>query len=200
MFCVYAHLNPATLVPFYIGKGKADRFKSTRHRSKWWSNHTRKHGFVSIKLVDGIDNESACEIEKQYIKKYGFLKSGGLLINLTSGGDGGNTFDPITGKNWNSGRVGVYSDETIQKMRDSRLGKKLSVAQKEKVLAGLIKASLRSLEVRTSKVLCITTGVEWKSRKECVSELGLTIACFKQRIFRDCPIKGLHLQLVKNGM
>src|SRR5690349_11527476 len=111
-YYVYAHLNPGTLKPFYIGKGKNGRINDTKYRGDFWKRYTNKYGFITIKLIDGLTNEQACEIEKQYISKCGFLRAVGLLINHTIGGDGWNTFDPINGKNWNSGMTGVYSEET----------------------------------------------------------------------------------------
>lgn len=198
MFHVYAHLNPITLKPFYIGKGKGDRYFSRRHRSVYWNNYVAKYGFIPIVLVDGLSNYEACEIEKEYIKKYGFIKAGGLLINQTIGGDGGNTFDPIGGKNWNSGKTGVYKPEHIERLRAFRIGKKLPPSVKIKVLDGLKKAARESLKSRTHKVKCLITGNVWDGRQECVKDLQITIHNFKQRVFKNKPIKGSHLQLIKN--
>jgi hypothetical protein len=195
---VYAHLNPISLKPFYIGKGKGSRWLCKNDRSVFWNNYVNKYGFIPIKLVDGIEDHEACEIEKQYIAKYGFIKAGGLLVNLTKGGTGGNTFDPIGGKNWNSGKKGIYKPEVIERFRQSRLGKKLPPEQKEKVLAGLKKASEASLLSRTHKVKCLITGRIWDGRKECALELGISIDVFKRWIYIDRPIKGYHLQLIKN--
>ena len=189
---MYAHLNPVTLQPFYIGKGKGDRWKSKQDRSKWWGNYSEKHGFIPTVLVDGLDNHSACEIEKQYISKYGFIKSGGLLINQTNGGEGGNTFDPIGGKNWNSGKTNVYSQSSLEKMRLFRLGKKHSPEIKAKVTKGLKKA----LSVRLSKmykVECLETGKVWDNRTDCMNDLGISIHTVKQRIFI-----GKKLRYIKN--
>ena len=197
MFHVYAHLNPISLKPFYIGKGKDDRFKSPHKRSDYWNYYTNKHGFIPLILVDGLTDSEAQEIEKQYIKKYGFRKEGGLLINLTIGGDGGNTFDPIGGKNWNSGKTGIYKPESIQKMREARLGKKLPPEQKIKVLEGLKKAAAASLKSRTHKVKCLITDKIWDGRQECAKDLNISIHNYKQRILKDRPIKGNHLQLIK---
>lgn len=192
MFSVYAHLNPITLKPFYIGKGKGVRYKSSTDRSAWWVNYSKKHGFIPIILVDGLDNIAACEIEKQYIKKYGFIKSGGLLINQTSGGEGGNTFDPIGGKNWNSGKTGIYTKEAIDKMRFSRLGKKHPPDVKERVLVGLRKAAKAKI-LKSYKVKCLQTGKEWANRWDCINDLGISLASFKQYVFR-----GKKITYIKN--
>lgn len=196
-YYVYAHLNPISLKPFYIGKGKGNRWYSTQDRSNWWGNYTAKHGFIPKILVDGLSNKDACEIEKQYISRYGFKKAGGLLINQTAGGEGGNTFDPIGGKNWNSGKTGIYKPEAIEKLRQSRIGKKLPEDVKAKVLAGLKKAAAKSLESRTHKVRCLVTGKVWNNRRECMSDLGFTLSTYSNRIYANKPIKGNHLQLIK---
>lgn len=188
MFYVYAHINPITLKPFYIGKGKGNRFNSIHDRSVVWKNYVDKYGFISIKLVDGIDNKMASEIEKQYIKKYGFKKLGGSLVNLTNGGEGGNTFDPVGGKNWNSGKTGIYKPESLEKMRAFRLGKKLSPQLKEKVLVGLKKAHEAKL-LKMYKVECLITGELWNNRWECINDLGISLALFKKRIFLGKKLK-----------
>lgn len=194
---VYAHLNPITLSPFYIGKGKGRRLNDRRKRSPFWNRIVSKYGLLSIKLVDGISNEMACEIEKQYIVKYGFLKSGGKLVNVTAGGDGGNTFDPTGGKNWNSGKRGIYSDLSLKKMSEAKQGKSLSDKQRTKVLAGLTKARAESLKSRTHKVQCLLTDRIWEGRQQCMKELGITEHVYEQRIWKNRPIKGIHLQLIK---
>lgn len=197
-FYVYAHLNPFTLNPFYIGKGKSERYKQKSYRSRYWLNYSDKYGFMPIKLVDGLTDNQACEIEKQYIEKYGFIKSGGLLVNHTKGGSGGNTFDPIGGKNWNSGKTGVYNESAIKKMRDARIGKKLEGKTKEKVLAGLRKAS--QVKIGNSyKVKCLITNQVWDNRKHCMDALAMNLKVFQQRIFKNKPIKGNHLQYIKNN-
>ena len=82
-------------------------------------------------------------------------------------------------------------------MRAARLGKKLPESQKVKVLAGLKKAAAKSLLSRTHKVTCIITGKVWDNRNECIHELGLNIKSYAQRVFKNKPIKGYHLQLIK---
>ena len=194
-YYVYAHLNPKTLNPFYIGKGKGNRFRVSSDRSIVWNNHANKYGFIPVKLVDGLSNESACEIEKQYISRYGFKKSGGLLVNLTSGGSGGNTFDPINNTGWRKGIP--LSNERKERLRQVRLGTKLSPDVKVKVLAGLKKALEASAISRTHKVRCLSTMKEWDNRHRCCEELDISISTFKNRVAAKKNIKGHYLQLFK---
>lgn len=215
-FYVYAHLNPISLKPFYIGKGKDGRMFNETDRNRFWRNTVNKYGFIPIKLVDGLTERAALEIEKIYIQKYKLRSEGGLLVNLTQGGAGGNTIgdhnrqaflkkcseqklgskNPNYGKpTWLKGRN--VSEQQKETLRQLRLGKKLDPEVKIKVLAGLKKAAEASLKSRTHKVQCLITGKVWDNRQECVKEIGITIDCFKSWIYKNKPMRGYHLQLIK---
>lgn len=215
-FYVYAHLNPVTLTPFYIGKGVGNRIDDIKGRNKFWQNTVDKYGYNTIKLAEGLTEVESFEIEKQYIERYGLRINGGTLTNLTYGGSGGNTINDTNRTEWlikcrnvklgernpNFGKPGwmtgiKLSDAHKEILRQHRLGKKLSPEVKVKVLAGLAKAAKKSLESRTHKVQCLVTKKIWPGRKECIEELNINIDSFKQRILRNKPIKGNHLQLIK---
>ena len=197
MYYVYAHINPFNNKPFYIGKGHGKRDSCKRKRNQHWNNIVNKYGFSVIRLADGLTNEQSLEIERFYISKYGFLKNGGLLCNKTIGGEGGNTFDPINNKNWNSGKKGIYSPESINKMRVSKLGKKHSKETLQKVLIALKKAHTSSVQKRSLKVIDVISNKQWDNKHDCCKELKITVTNFKQRIIRDTSIKGYHLRFIK---
>jgi hypothetical protein len=91
MAYVYQHKRLDTDQVFYVGIGDGEDYKraySTKGRNKWWKNIVSKHNYKVEILKDNLNWEQACDIEKYYIKKYGRLVDGGILVNITEGGDG----------------------------------------------------------------------------------------------------------------
>jgi hypothetical protein len=113
-FYVYAHYKPNETVPFYVGKGTGNRMHSKKSRSSYWQNIVNKYG-LEIKVIrDKLTEQEAIELERCLIAEYGRLDTAtGCLINRTDGGEGGS-----------SGRI--CSDETREKIRKSKIGKKRS--------------------------------------------------------------------------
>ncbi len=215
-FYVYAHVNPVTNKFFYIGKGTDNRAESLAGRSKFWHSAVAKYGLAVVKIADGLTEQESFEIEKQYIAKYGLRIEGGTLVNMAYGGAGGRTIfehnvesvrkkcraGKIGDKNPNYGKKTWLSglsmpQETKDKLRISRTGYRMPQDVKEKVLAGLKKAADQSLINRTHKVQCLITGQVWDNRNKCADDLNITMHTYRQRIFRNVPIKGNHLQLIK---
>ena len=73
--------------PYYIGKGKGKRA---------WNSHKRKNKAELLPkdkthihiLYENLSEIDAHNIEKQLISKYGLKTEGGILSNLTYGGEG----------------------------------------------------------------------------------------------------------------
>jgi hypothetical protein len=170
-FYVYTYSYPDG-TPFYVGKGTAFRFK--RHltdvkysnKADTWCKKVIKSLLnkgqepIIKKIVENIDNEFAVLVEQEYIAKYGRKDLGtGILVNCTSGGDGGIDLSPeIKAKHieriikvgmktrfkkglipWNKG--GHHSEKSNEKNRQSHLGKTLTEEHKRKVSEGLKKVS-----------------------------------------------------------
>lgn len=167
MAYLYRHIRLDKNVPFYIGIGSDNnglytRANSRHSRSKYWRNISQKGYEVEI-LMDGLTWEQACEKEKEFIALYGRLDLGGLLVNMTDGGDGALGFKhtdaaKIKISESSKGRrmpmelkirlaeinkKRIRSEETINKWKLSRLGWKpteknrlnMSIGQKGKKLS-----------------------------------------------------------------
>ncbi len=92
-YYVYAHLNPKTKEVFYIGIGFDNRAWNLKEgRNKFWDNYVNKHGCEVEILENNLTREEAGTIEKNLISFLGrrHLNEGGILVNISEGGDGGN--------------------------------------------------------------------------------------------------------------
>ncbi len=90
-YYVYAHVNLHNNEIFYIGKGFGKRCDSNNGRSKYWHRIVNKYGYKIIMLEENLTNEESINYEIYWIKKIGRKINGGTLINMTDGGDGGDT-------------------------------------------------------------------------------------------------------------
>jgi len=153
MYYVYEYLREDG-TPYYIGKGKGYRAWS-KNRSVPCPPKER----INI-IEDKLSESEALDLEKQLIKKYGRKDNKtGILRNMTDGGDG------MSG--W------VPSDETKQKISESKTGKKinrtffpkLSEEHKEKI-GNAHRGMKRSDETKRK----ISEGQKGKKRKPLSSE------------------------------
>lgn len=137
-FYVYAWLRPCG-TPFYIGKGRGDRSKSfDSRRNPIFKNIVAKMKSIGeepvvVHLHEGLTEEDAFSLERTEIDKYGRREFGGLLCNMTDGGDGP------------SGAV--RSIETRMKLRAASLGKKPNGETRARISKAL-RGRTRSPETR----------------------------------------------------
>lgn len=118
-FYVYAHRRVDSGAIFYVGKGHGKRAWSRHGRNSYWKRVSEKHGFEPLILKQHLGEDEAFALEEQTIA---FYRSVGIpLTNLTDGGEG-----PC-------GRV--FSDETKEKMRSAKIGRKLSAEHVAKIVA-----------------------------------------------------------------
>lgn len=83
IFYVYEHLDPRTMSPFYIGKGKDLRAFdcSRRERSNKWVEKFKNAGGVIVNIVaNNLDEELAFLVEKELIDKS--IRNGHDICNL----------------------------------------------------------------------------------------------------------------------
>jgi hypothetical protein len=152
MYYVYALIDHRNNTPFYIGKGKGNRWKShlsqKRIRKNNWFKmcvieNIRKDGFEPgvIFLEQNIISENlAYELEESYIQKFGKRQNGGCLVNICDNNRppnfSGKTYKEIYGKDkW---------EEQVNKRRELQIlaggyGPKMHKKEtKEKISKSLI--------------------------------------------------------------
>lgn len=123
MAYVYRHVRHDKNVPFYIGIGNDDnqlRATSKQGRNPHWDAIVNKSEYSVEILLDGITWEFACKKEIEFIALYKRVKDGGVLCNITLGGEG---------------QLGLKPKNAFQKghLSSPLKGKKLDPIWKEKL-------------------------------------------------------------------
>ena len=117
IYYVYAYLREDQS-PYYIGKGKNDR--------AYDNNDHKKHGIYLpvdqsriVILKDTLTNQEALDLEATLIRQHGRRDIGtGILYNKTDGG-----VNPILYGEHNGMTGKKHSEETLRKIRNSKLGR-----------------------------------------------------------------------------
>lgn len=140
--CVYQHKKPNGDV-FYVGIGNEKRPYSKLKRNKFWENVVNKHPNYLIEILHtNLNWDEACEIERELIKFYGRKIDGGVLCNITLGGDGSNglihtekTKKILKKKSTgNKNCVGFKHNEITRfNMSQSHIGKKIPMEVRKKI-------------------------------------------------------------------
>lgn len=159
-FYVYLYKYPSGL-PFYVGLGTGKRWKIHLYKARTGSKDynaykqniikkilTQGQEPIIEKVIDGVDREFAALVEQEVITKYKRRSEGGLLVNMTDGGDGIFVLDDATEqrrraslreaesstrfkKGVPSTNKGVpRSDEIKEKCRQANLGKQYALGTK----------------------------------------------------------------------
>lgn len=88
MYYVYLHKKPNGEV-FYVGKGTKKRAWSKHNRNKFWNCILKKYGEFIVEIIaDNLQEWYAFELEHETILKYGLVREGGTLVNMSYGGEG----------------------------------------------------------------------------------------------------------------
>jgi hypothetical protein len=168
MAYVYFHIRKSDGEIFYVGIGrKKDRHISKKHRNNHWKNYTNKYSWYSVITHDDVIWEEACSIEKYLISFYGRkdMSKGGLL-NMTDGGEG----------------LTAPSEETIEKFRKARRGKKIPESQKEK-----LRLILRDKKpVNRKKVIQLDFNGTFIARYDSVYDAHIKSGVAKSSISKCC--------------
>lgn len=95
-FYVYIGFHPVTGEPCYVGKGhgrRKDRHNALalagNHHNPHFARIVAKHGPVRFEIEsDHLTEADAFALERRLIAKHGRANQGGILCNMTDGGDG----------------------------------------------------------------------------------------------------------------
>ena len=102
--------------PLYVGKGRGIRWKTharKTHNAKLKAVFAENGGVLPIEIVkSGLTDAEACQFERELIASIGREARGGLLVNVTDGGQG------LAGM--------IVSEETRRKHSRDRRGRKMS--------------------------------------------------------------------------
>lgn len=150
-FYVYHLIDPRTNLPFYIGKGIGDRMyhhvnsvinKKIPNKNKFLFNKIKKlltlgYSVIYEKVYDNLTEQLAFQKESEEIRKYEIKRVGGILCNLSYGGEGmkGYKFTPNQLKKHQKRMKEVHSTND-SKLRNSKRTKEfynLHPEQREKL-------------------------------------------------------------------
>ena len=90
MAYLYRHIRLDKNEPFYIGISSDSNYKRafSKRRSNIWNKIASKTNYEVEIVLEGLTWEEACNKEKEFIELYGKINKGGILANLTDGGEG----------------------------------------------------------------------------------------------------------------
>lgn len=179
--CVYIHKRKDTGEVFYVGFGVISRPYRDIDRNKYWHNIVAKCGYDVDILFFNLTRKEAIAKEIELIAYYGRKDLGkGTLVNMTDGGEGGMgcicTDENRAKKKLAPGYwIGkTRSEEACENMSLAKLGTKRSERTKSKIrLSMKIKYKDGIPHIPTKAIVCINTGVAYKSVTEAAKSLGL---------------------------
>lgn len=173
VFYVYRHLRNDTGLPFYIGKGKRkpdqlsyrkayQRAYTKQGHNMFWDRIVNKVGRTVEILVDDLTHGEAVQKEMEFIALYKRHDDGGILCNITIGGEG---MDGATHTEKERENISI-------RCHKRRKGKALSAEWKEKIRLSMIEA--RKKKKWTSKSTPETRERERlkKEKKKEIAELA----------------------------
>lgn len=133
---VYKHVRLDKNEPFYIGIGSTKNYArafSRSIRNGIWEKITNKTEYSVEILYENLTIEEAKSIEVELISKYGKIKTGGILSNITDGGDGisGMKHSEETKRIIREKRKNqIFSDETKNHLSKVRMCNKCALGKK----------------------------------------------------------------------
>ena len=120
MYYVYYYLRRDGVTPYYVGKGKNRRAWESHRRSNGCDLRPRDKSRIVL-VKQNLTEDEAWQIERELIAKWGRLNEGGVLVNRTDGGSGGQTVTSESRRGTNNPRWGVKEDPSITHIRKVRM-------------------------------------------------------------------------------
>jgi hypothetical protein len=190
--CVYLHKKPNDEV-FYVGIGNKSRPFWKFRRNPHWNNIVNKYPNYKIEIIhDNLDWNTACDIEKKLISEYKRQCDGGMLTNITIGGDG------------TKGRF--VSDITKEILRQKSLGNKNCIgfkhseeAKKNMSLAHLGKILPNEVKLKMSLVHKGRLGRE-TDKINVTKAHEKNLGRIQTQEEKDKRAKKLNKQIIVNGI
>lgn len=197
MAYLYRHIRLDKNEPFYIGIGSdKSRCYTSQSRNNHWHNIVNKTEYRVDIIFDDLTLDEAKEKEKEFIVLYNKKSNGGILVNLTDGGDGCFGFKATKEQSEkrsnrmlenNHFKGKKHTPESLNKMREAKLGTKrakegyIKRAEKMKKYVGFN-------HWNSKVVLDMETGVYYGSVKEAseCAEMNITtfIKAMKKNILK----------------
>lgn len=180
-YFVYSHVRQDKNEIFYIGMGtiqnkgnKYARAFSKYGRNKHWKRITNKTSYIVNILFEFIDIDSCKNKEIELIKLYGKVVNGGLLCNLTDGGDG------MSGL--------LHSEKTKKLIGEKSKGRIHSLESRKKISKV---AKLTSKYYCSKEVIDLRTGIFYNSLRKAYQSriLNMSYRTFANRLNPNQSIK-----------
>lgn len=159
-YCVYRHVRLDKNTPFYVGKGKGGRYKSTL-RNKYWHRIVNKYNYKIEIIKDNLSEKEVFDLEQKIIKLYKNFNY--CEANLCDGGRG------IKGYK--------HTPEVIEKLKKIASGKNNPFYGKKhtkKVREKMAKKATGRKACNRKAVYCKNNKKTYDSITEAAKELGLS--------------------------
>ena len=201
-YYLYRHIREDKNEPFYIGISKKNYRYNTyfsmykraydKRRNNLWLKVFNKSKTYTVEIIFETDSyEEILKKEIEFIKLYGRIDlNTGTLANLTDGGEGvtNSTYIHTAEHNIKKslGLMGhKISKESKKRMRDAKLGKKLTEEHKRKLnLNSKRTTAKRCIHIETSEEFeslmkgCINFGYKYSGQRQAIRR-GNSTAKFK---------------------
>lgn len=129
MFYVYRHIRLDTNTPFYVGKGKGNRYRETGKRNTYWKKIVTKHGLKAEIVASGLSESEAFALEIALIRTYRAFQM--AEANFADGGQG------ASGVRMSPENLLKLSARSKGKKHSERTRKQMSERHKADYAAGL---------------------------------------------------------------
>lgn len=139
-FYVYALFREDGITPFYIGKGRGNRMHAHEVEANTGTflkdriiRKMRRNGTAVVpkeKLIEGLTDTMAKAVERDLIALLGRIGRGGILANLTAGGDGNSDPSPESRARRSAANVASWQNPETRQKRGSGISKSLLARRK----------------------------------------------------------------------